>query len=409
MPRGYLKRQSKVVGRKAARGGGSGPVGVPKHFYCRPWKKTKPVVFVDDLEDLDSFYDYEENDSYDDNWTIEQSKESLQPVNDVDSCFDEGAENHQDGNHRLEDDGFVDIRDSEVGANSSFLHSNMDSTSFSMVDVASAASTGSAWDFVLGDTLAREPRHSTNEKDYVEVSFVQETGSASGISLLLDPEQADIQKDLFFSRTCYICLQEKPKRTMMRLMNKCNHPLACYDCLRTHYVDFQMKDLSNYPLQCCWPGCERVLRDVQMRRLTNKWQEMELFYRNQILAKERRKELESKAWERQKEQNRFTAAQRRRVVNFQALQYCSACSAPNRVFPSRRDDFHCQNCHQPALVDVISRDEVLDIVEALGDDMVNCPSCFVLIAKDGGCSHMNCSVCRTDFNFEEAQKRQGYR
>ena len=35
--------------------------------------------------------------------------------------------------------------------------------------------------------------------------------------------------------------------------------------------------------------------------------------------------------------------------------------------------------------------EIVSIVEAMGDALVSCPACGVLIAKDGGCDLVTCT------------------
>ena len=149
---------------------------------------------------------------------------------------------------------------------------------------------------------------------------------------------------------------------MTRLMNNCQHPADCYDCLRTNYVQYAMTDPSNFPLKCFWPGCERTVRDIQMRRLTKSARDWRTYYQNEMEAKNRRKEQERLAGmarqkrhenllasvAEQKEQCREEEQRRKlqeiRVRNFTVVQPCPECAASNAVYLGCLDSQVCFNC-----------------------------------------------------------------
>lgn len=216
---------------------------------------------------------------------------------------------------------------------------------------------------------------------------------------------------------------------MTQLMNKCRHPAACYECLRTHYVHYAMTDPENFPLKCFWPGCDRTVRDVQMRRLTRSAREMRTYYQNEMQVRIRRKEQERMAGmarqrrhenllasiaeqkeQRQEEENRRQAEEQRkrlqkiRLRNFTVAQPCPECAASNAVCVGCLDAQVCFNCKNRFAVNHMPKDEIVSIVEALGDVLVNCPACGILIAKDGGCDLVTCT-CAELFDFSEEKKR----
>ena len=62
---------------------------------------------------------------------------------------------------------------------------------------------------------------------------------------------------------CAICLEIKP---LMKLFRKCNHSLACQDCLKHLYVQHSLNDVTLYPLRCFHPSCDLILRATQLER-----------------------------------------------------------------------------------------------------------------------------------------------
>lgn len=203
--------------------------------------------------------------------------------------------------------------------------------------------------------------------------------------------------------TCAICLEVTPT---MELLSKCRHPRACFKCLQTHYVDYQMHSLENYPLRCFWPGCKGYLRDVHMRRLTHSNSAaMELFFDTESQAKGRRKSEMKEKIELAKQKR----LEKQRIYNFLTLVDCLFCTEkPIPVYPTRPEfaiNFVCGSCHQvnPRTERVLSHKEVESVVKAAGDALVNCPECSMLIIKSGGCNHMTC-VCGFEFSFMDAKK-----
>ncbi|CAB9517694.1 RING finger protein [Seminavis robusta] len=186
---------------------------------------------------------------------------------------------------------------------------------------------------------------------------------------------------------CFICYEEKP---LVKVMKKFRHPFACYDCLRRHYVVNAQQNISNYPLQCFWPDCERILRDAQVQKFVETKEEMLTHYEMEAQAK----------------------ALRKRLPFFKDVHECPHCSCANLVRPYRgtkrqtiADDTYnieCTQCSRSFTARKLPAEEILSVLAAIGTMFCNCPSCGAFITKDGGCDHMTCIVCDFDFSFQQA-------
>jgi len=244
---------------------------------------------------------------------------------------------------------------------------------------------------------------------------------------------------LFVPKKCAICLEGK--NDVVRLMHKCHHPEACMECLQTLYIQHGLFSHDNkndsdenndgnknhklFPLRCFWPGCERTLRDTQIRSLLRTNPDSE---KKKKMIMDRYYRLEDQAKQIRKEENRLRREvefqqqlNHRRVQNFRVVQKCSHCDQANVVYPGRSTTFVCvhgcseqsnnpnqltnkankeESPQQP--ITVLSLSEVESIVETFGDSMVYCPACKELIVKQGGCDHMTC-ICGNEFSFTTEQ------
>ena len=196
---------------------------------------------------------------------------------------------------------------------------------------------------------------------------------------------------------CAICLEGKP---LVRVMNKCRHPLACHDCLRLQYVVYAQQSVRNYPLKCFWPECGRLLRDVQVRRFVQGNRELERHYELEEYARYFRKQEHARLLQKQA----HTMLQHRRVRNLKTVFACPACGHSNAIRPFGGETSTCNECSRVLVMDTISREEIMSVLEAVGDMLVNCPACSAIIVREDGCDHMTC-VCEREFSFNEEKRK----
>lgn len=201
---------------------------------------------------------------------------------------------------------------------------------------------------------------------------------------------------------CCICLEEKP---LIRLMKKCRcHPSACKECLREMYIVHSLSDHSKYPLKCFWPGCDRPLRDVQVKKFAFNQKDVEKYYRfeaqgKSIASSEKRRHISLLAAMRQ-----FP------LYNYQTVQSCPNCQhgvsvRPYQSLTDAETQICCVICSTTFAVDKLPRSELASIFTALGDGLAgSCPRCCAFFVKDGGCDQMTC-VCGREFSFLEQRSR----
>ena len=421
MPRGYLRRGEKkyCLSQKKARGGHS----KKDPLYKKPprwgpywYEARKPKLrqrghrerqwMIDDETSTALEYDYSNTDlgydyDYDDCDYLKE--DNLPPV--VVSCegdIDLGTAERFSVVERLQDPTPSECSYSLCGED----FSCQDVESFSILSVGAEDNdtvnsvASSLWEIVsealpANDSNAAEGHKTIEENSEVgETCLVLNTSATDGFLVT----KATVPVEVLAPRYCAICLEVKPD--IIRLFHKCNHPHACRSCLRTHYITNNMKarDTSNFPLKCFWPGCEKRLRDAQVRRFVDNQNELHSFYILNTTAKQIRKDRMQARLDRIYRRT----LQERRVMNFKTLQNCSVCETSNPVQPSIRTHFVCVKCKSREPIIVVTRKEVESIVEAVGDFLVNCPECERLICKEGGCDHMKC-ICDHEFLFSAAQ------
>ena len=249
-------------------------------------------------------------------------------------------------------------------------------------------------------------RSNLDECSFVDVEAAcEDTDSVSCVTLVAS--KVPKAQETFLS-TCAICLEEKP---LVRVLNKCCHPQACFECLRMQYIVQSQKSHENYPVKCFWPGCDRRLRDVHIQRFVKRPCELARHYELEWTAKGRRavhrhRIQEKVAAERRQKQEKAARAvlQRRRAERLKTRYPCPSCATENVIciFVECEATPLCMNCSQSLELDTISQQEILSVLEAVGDDLVNCPSCSAILVKEGGCDHMTC-VCEAEFSFHDAR------
>ena len=263
--------------------------------------------------------------------------------------------------------------------------------------VVSQASSFSLWEFV---NCAMPPSvHSIVSMETEVATTATQISEPAAKATVFKTNATGIPPRLSALRQCAICLEEKAN--VVRMMHKCSHPAACRDCLQTYYLDQQMKDVSLFPLRCFWPGCDRTLRDVQIRHLCQGRNDdiLYLYYHNECRARDYRRE-EARL---RLEVEHYANLQERRVQHFHCQQGCPECGQVQTVYPAQTDRYKC--CGQERPIDVISLSEIRTLIHEVGDWLVHCPNCQTLILKDGGCHRMECIVCMEKFDFREALKR----
>eukprot|EP00977_Amphora_coffeiformis_P002437 scaffold456_cov171-Amphora_coffeaeformis.AAC.4 len=450
MPRGYLKRQIKAVGRKSARGGNSRSHQTPA--CIKEWKRYERHVheryekdYIDEAMHSGCEATFWE-DTYFESLSVQSSAKDG-PGNPAvltsreaqeDSSFDVDhsltrftktyvldQDNHETcseqsgGGDDATDSFFVldettlfnlnreqSLRTGSIGptdhSSYSFCDTAEPSTGFSLVpneyetihNDESSAST--IWEFVadsIGNKEAPFGRIVLCESEIKDVESISCITDSPHPSIALVHHETRLQ----VSMQCAICLEDKPN--VLRVMHKCTHPSACVDCLRKYYIDHELDGAAaNFPFQCFWPGCTRTLRDVHFRQLARSQQEMQSYYQRVCIARNNRRQVKLQEVERLRRER----YQKHRIKNFKVFQQCNVCGTSRPVYPARQDYFTCATCDEQCFVDVMSLEEIMSIVAAVGDFLVYCPTCERLIAKDGGCDHMTC-LCGNEFSFRRAQ------
>jgi hypothetical protein len=197
--------------------------------------------------------------------------------------------------------------------------------------------------------------------------------------------------------TCAICLDHLP---VVQLLKKCWHPSACASCLRQHYFDYTLPSVTKYPVQCFYPNCESLLREHQLQVLAPSERDLDVYYRNSVLAK---------AYQ----------STRRTVVN------CPTCQHPRQFTASRQPSEHiikCKGCQSTyycvtdgkSLDAIVLDSETLQAAELMGcyegtgvrDGWGLCPQCNLLLS--GGDlvddDEVECA-CGSMILWEDAKKR----
>ena len=325
MPRGYLKHNGRMVGSKRARGGSGRCLSSGRRFRKEWFRKenrcTKRAAFVDywhgtrrcaydyDFEDIyheDFGYPYLPFDMEDFDWYYyEEDWES-----DHGGC-DTAEEHHSsasiDGSESSETRvGFVSVHTESVTDDMSL----------------------SSWDLLDAEASTV----SSSQSSFVKIEVVSQ-------NVLGDRATSKAA-----TGECCICFQERP---LMKLMNQCKHPCACFGCLRRYYVT--TADRSCYPLKCFHPSCQKLLQDVQVKRLVKNTAELD-------------------------------------------RHYCLSGQAKHQAKVSRR------------LSDVSARLDTF--CNSFGtDSWARCPGCGMGIIKDGGCDYMVC-FCGKHFDWSDTEEQK---
>mmetsp|Transcript_14698 Transcript_14698/g.22269 ORF Transcript_14698/g.22269 Transcript_14698/m.22269 type:complete len:330 (+) Transcript_14698:34-1023(+) len=191
------------------------------------------------------------------------------------------------------------------------------------------------------------------------------------------------------NQQCPICCEDRP---LIALMKDCNHPPACYHCLRQIYVIQAQQSVNNYPLQCYHPSCNKDVRDTQLKKhnLVRTEKELEKHYRFTTFAKVYKK-----------------SHQQYKVV------HCPDCDTPRAVM--KQESTKCRNCRLKYLIahdGVTNELTTLAVLQSMksdskgpNDGFARCPRCKIFISKGYGCDHMICA-CGQHFSWAEALNKQ---
>jgi len=282
MPRGFLKHKAAVVGKKKSRGGGSGQCGqkhrriakaesAPKERrhqnlnYARHWNIYIPSYGDIHYKDIyDYGYDYLVYDGYCVHCEQQQLycgghidvEDASETTNGFSLCGDETSSFSLVESMEMS----VEMSDSDSEANSYSLCDDSTENSFSLCNGADA----------LG-----APLHQPHEI-CVEAP-IPETLHCHCQCHFTEPARHEET-----IAPCFLCCEIKQ---VVKLMKNCRHPLACQDCLHQRYIVEAQMHSSNYPLKCFWPACERVLRDTQMRMITQDATELQQHFKKEQRAK----------------------------------------------------------------------------------------------------------------------------
>lgn len=182
---------------------------------------------------------------------------------------------------------------------------------------------------------------------------------------------------------CAICLEFKP---MVSLMKNCRHSLACYECMRETYIIQAQQDVSNYPLKCFHPSCDRIVTtNILMRQgIFETSQETQKHYRLCELAKSYR--------------------------GTQRVVHCPSCDHPKHYTSGAA--IKCRACHTQFVVagkftKPTTEETTIQAVESFQNDnkgrndgWARCSTCKMIISKGDGCDHIRCP-CGQHFYFSE--------
>lgn len=188
---------------------------------------------------------------------------------------------------------------------------------------------------------------------------------------------------------CPICFETRP---VIKLLQKCKHAPACYDCLRRILVTEAQGDVTNFPLHCFDPTCRRPVTDHQLRihNLVQTDEELAKHYRLTVLAKGYR--------------------------NKSVTVHCPHCDHPRSYHQSPRVEqeriFGCKNCGMNFTAYASGLSRTIKAVEEFkpdskggNDGWGRCPSCRIIISKGDGCNHIAC-VCGQHFYWWDALREE---
>jgi hypothetical protein len=218
------------------------------------------------------------------------------------------------------------------------------------------------------------------DEDMVDINWGQHVDSEDDNVSMTTTSSFILSQD-----ECAICLEVRP---LVQFMKRCKHPQACHSCLRAYIVEAQT-DVSNYPLKCFHPSCQRLVRDRQLQQhgLTKSPDELIKHHRLSTLAKA--------------------------YAGTKTVTHCPVCDQPSYYqMPTSGIDrtVLCKNCKTKYDVEIgVTRvSSTLAAVEAFGHDnagrndgWARCPKCRMIISKGDGCEWMNCP-CGQFFIWSDA-------
>ena len=251
MPRGYLKHEKRLVGRKKARGGGGKYTPCPKHFYTRPTITSK-------LDDPGRFH----QDDY-----LDMLAE--------DSVYDHDICSRWENNEEI----FWMAQEEEGTAT---IAAACDIASPAMLEDYSLCEKLSELSYVMDESEESDvqSKGASVAASFERIPAVESVVSFSTIADSTEVGQFEPETLSTYSSTppqCAICFEVKPLASVIKKCSSC-HPSACFDCLRRQYIVEAQKSHTSYPLKCFWPACDRVLRETQVQKFALNDSEMEAHY-----------------------------------------------------------------------------------------------------------------------------------
>lgn len=196
-----------------------------------------------------------------------------------------------------------------------------------------------------------------------------------GRSIRCPPKQKQskvIQQTSPKDKFCPICEESKARDLFVHL--NCRHAY-CYDCLRLTWNSDLYRTLT-----CPAPQC----RDRVQFKIVG-----------QVLSRSQFKR--HKLWLRHNSDTNIACPNCPHKINLKDLYQCRACQTQL-----------CQHCLTVLGPNHECPSSVTQSIEWVNQNTRGCPNCGMRISKDGGCDHMHCIACRSDFSWNHQSVDQRY-
>jgi hypothetical protein len=234
---------------------------------------------------------------------------------------------------------------------------------------------------------------------------------AAGVSVILvNKYYSSAQARLNSQQTeCLVCLETVPSSELIQITRGCNHPNStCKQCLYT-YVDINLRSKRHQQLKCPHINCSQSMGSEDIKRTCG------------IVMHDLFIHLQTVYAEQNHPNYRYCATPDCRygmIVNVpivdrlnlssddhdRCLWECPECDGEN-CFLHRTTFGQCDDVQAHSNT---TKNE-LELVNRASGDFAQCPNCNMGISKDGGCAHMKCESCSTEFCWNCHQRyRNGF-